>query len=262
MPEGQRRREMTTFKLQFDYVLTRNIYQPDIRKSSKAVWYVAFDSNRHPILLNFKIRFHKRNREVPLQPKIGMAELFTKCIQNAANETLPAIGLNKKFDFASAETRFRSSVQYGSTKDICLVETRYHNTTPKEVIEYGSKKLLRNFIATCYVQGLGANLPGSAYQITRNEQVCFRLGRSTIEQVFKRVIEIWQRYSKPMQLAFLNFEAAFDSPHRGHFLNGLRVNGVLGKFVRVLDNMIQQTTAAVQKTAGCTSSLEVVTGLR
>ncbi|KAK6755036.1 hypothetical protein RB195_013793 [Necator americanus] len=38
---------------------------------------------------------------------------------------------------------------------------------------------------------------------------------ATIDQAFivRRVIEIWQRYSKPMQLAFLDFEAAFDSPH-------------------------------------------------
>ncbi|KAK6728534.1 hypothetical protein RB195_005896 [Necator americanus] len=53
-------------------------------------------------------------------------------------------------------------------------------------------------------------------QPTRDEQAGFRPGRSTIDQVFivRRVIEIWQRYSKPMQLAFLDFEAAFNSPHR------------------------------------------------
>ncbi|KAK6763135.1 hypothetical protein RB195_023735 [Necator americanus] len=51
----------------------------------------------------------------------------------------------------------------------------------------------------------------------RVEQAGFRPSRSTIDQVFivRRVIEIWQRYSKPMQLAFLDFEAAFDSSHRG-----------------------------------------------
>ncbi|KAK6728405.1 hypothetical protein RB195_005819 [Necator americanus] len=65
----------------------------------------------------------------------------------------------------------------------------------------------------------------------RDEQTGFRPGRSTIDQVFfvKSVIEIWQRYSKQMQLAFLDFEAAFDSPHRGRLLNGLRADGVPGK---------------------------------
>ncbi|KAK6744472.1 hypothetical protein RB195_011279 [Necator americanus] len=44
-------------------------------------------------------------------------------------------------------------------------------------------------------------------ETTRDEQAGFRPGRSTIDQVFivRREIEIWQRYSKPMQLAFLDF---------------------------------------------------------
>ncbi|KAK6739847.1 hypothetical protein RB195_008378 [Necator americanus] len=73
-PEEQRKRKMRTLKLQLDYVLARNIPQSDIRKS-RAVWDVAFDSDHRPVLLSFKIRFHKRNRGVPLQPKIDMAGL-------------------------------------------------------------------------------------------------------------------------------------------------------------------------------------------
>ncbi|KAK6760666.1 hypothetical protein RB195_021936 [Necator americanus] len=113
-------RKMKTLKLQLDYVLARNIPQLDIRKS-RAVWDVAFDSDHRPVLLSFKIRFHKRNRGVPLQPKIDMAGLkdeecrtkfcqcvslhaevrtrkklsdadhFTKCIQEAARETFPVL---------------------------------------------------------------------------------------------------------------------------------------------------------------------------
>ncbi|KAK6762574.1 hypothetical protein RB195_023339 [Necator americanus] len=65
-----------------------------------------------------------------------------------------------------------------------------------------------------------------------------------------------------MQLAFLDFEAAFDSIHRGRLLNALRADGVPGKFVRLLDDMNQRTTAAVQTPAGCTTPFEVVTGVR
>ncbi|KAK6756712.1 hypothetical protein RB195_014879 [Necator americanus] len=99
---------------------------------------------------------------------------------------------------------------------------------------------------------------------THNEQAGFRPGRSMIEKVFivRRVIEIWQRYSKPMQLAFLDFEAAFDSPHRCRLLNALRADGVPGKFVRLLDDMNQRTTAAVRTPVGCTTPFEVVTGVR
>ncbi|KAK6730611.1 hypothetical protein RB195_007213 [Necator americanus] len=65
-----------------------------------------------------------------------------------------------------------------------------------------------------------------------------------------------------MQLAFLDFEAAFDSPHRDRLLNALRANGVSGKFVRLLDEMNQRTTADVRTPAGCTTPFEVVTGVR
>ncbi|KAK6761689.1 hypothetical protein RB195_022681 [Necator americanus] len=133
-PKEQRKRKMRTFKIQLDYVLASNILQSDIRKS-KAVWDVAFDSDHRPVLLSFKIRSHKRNRGVPLQPKINMADLkdnecrtkfrqrvsidvgvrtkkklndtdcFTKCIQDAARETLPVLLPRKKFAFVSAETK-------------------------------------------------------------------------------------------------------------------------------------------------------------
>ncbi|KAK6752326.1 hypothetical protein RB195_003630 [Necator americanus] len=127
-------RKMRIPKLQLDYVLAKNIPQSDIRKS-RAVWDITFDSDHRPVLLGFKLRFHKRNREVSLQPKIDMAGLkddecrtkfrqrvsipcgartrkklsdadsFTKCIQDAVRETLPVLLLWKKFAFASAETK-------------------------------------------------------------------------------------------------------------------------------------------------------------
>ncbi|KAK6734274.1 hypothetical protein RB195_017823 [Necator americanus] len=125
----QRKRNMKTLKLQLDYVLARNI------RKSRAVWDVAFDCDHRPVLLSTKIRFHKRNRGVLLQAKIDMAGLnddgcrtkfrqrvsihvgvrtrkkfsdadsFTKCIQDAARETLPVLLPWKKFAFAFAETK-------------------------------------------------------------------------------------------------------------------------------------------------------------
>ncbi|KAK6764358.1 hypothetical protein RB195_024617 [Necator americanus] len=65
-----------------------------------------------------------------------------------------------------------------------------------------------------------------------------------------------------MQLAFLDIEAAFDSPYRDRLLNALRANGVPGKFVHLLDDMNQRTTAAVRTPAGCATPFEVVTGVR
>ncbi|KAK6764459.1 hypothetical protein RB195_024687 [Necator americanus] len=70
----------------------------------------------------------------------------------------------------------------------------------------------------------------------RDKQAGFRSGRSTNNQVFiiTIVIEIWPRYSKLMQLAFLDFEAAFDSPHRGRPLDALCTDVTRGKLVRLL----------------------------
>ncbi|KAK6735274.1 hypothetical protein RB195_018453 [Necator americanus] len=100
------------------------------------------------------------------------------------------------------------------------VLTRYHNPPSQEVIRHGPQELSRNLFAACYAQGIGAHYRADQLikhreETTRDEQAGFHPGRSTIDQVFivRRVIEIWQQYSKPMQLAFLDFEAAFDSPH-------------------------------------------------
>ncbi|KAK6738048.1 hypothetical protein RB195_020259 [Necator americanus] len=51
-------------------------------------------------------------------------------------------------------------------------------------------------------------------ETTRDDKAGFRPGRSTIDQAFivRRVIEVWQQYSEPLHLAFLDFEAAFDLP--------------------------------------------------
>ncbi|KAK6734569.1 hypothetical protein RB195_018015 [Necator americanus] len=446
---------MRTLKLQLDYVLARNISQSDTRKS-RAVWDVAFDSDHHPVLLSFKIRFHKRNRGVPLQPKIDMAGLkddecrrkfrqrvsihvgvrtrkklsdadsFTKCIQDAAMETLPVLLQRKKFAFASAETkstynsvcvarsagdfnqekRLRRKVRHQLQQDrdnertsrAIEFEKAWEDRNPRkayallkqysfkmkrcssvlntasgvdvgeatlpiwkehfktllnrlapsapelehihrptysvkeepptvsevlvciqkmkkgksggdggisaEMLKYRPPSGIREMtkiIRSIWIDGRipdswrhaiiiplhkklsvtdpknyrGISLLRVMYKVleriildrlikhreetTRDEQAGFRPGRSTIDQVFivRRAIEIWQRYSKPMQLAFLDFEAAFDSPHRGRLLNALSESTV-----RLLDDLNQRTTAAVRTPAGCTTPFEVVTGVR
>ncbi|KAK6758849.1 hypothetical protein RB195_016214 [Necator americanus] len=427
---------MRTLRLQLDCVLTRNIPQSDIRKS-RAAWDVAFDSDHRPVLLSFKIRFHMRNRGVPLQPKIDMAGLkddecrrkfrrvsihigvrtrkklsdadsFTKCIQDAARETLPVLLSRKKFAFASAETKStynslcvaRSAGDFNQEKRlrrkllrqlqqdrdnewtsramdgkmkrcpsvlntangvavgeatlpiwkehfktlpnrlapsapelghvhrptyavneepptvsevlVCIQKMKNgksggDNRISAEMLKYLPPSGIREMTKIIRSIWIDERIPDSwrhaiiiplhkklsvtdprnyrgisllrvMYKVleriildrlikhreetTRDEQSGFRPGRSTIDQVFIAVIEIWQWYSKPMQLAFLDFEAAFDSPHLGHLLNALSADGVPGKFVRLFDDMNQRTTAAVRTSAGCTTPFEVVTGVR
>ncbi|KAK6765681.1 hypothetical protein RB195_025535 [Necator americanus] len=63
-------------------------------------------------------------------------------------------------------------------------------------------------------------------------------------------------------LAFLDFEATFDSPYRGRLLNALCADGVPGEFVRLIKDMNRRITAAVRTPAGCTTPIEVETGVR
>ncbi|KAK6755602.1 hypothetical protein RB195_014149 [Necator americanus] len=52
------------------------------------------------------------------------------------------------------------------------------------------------------------------------------------------------------------------SPHRGRLPNAHGADGVPGKFVRPFDDMHQRASAAVRIPAGCTTSFEMVTGVR
>ncbi|KAK6730075.1 hypothetical protein RB195_006871 [Necator americanus] len=83
-------------------------------------------------------------------------------------------------------------------------------------------------------------------ETTRDKQAGFCPGRSTIDQVFtvRRMIEIWERYSKPLQLNFwtsklpsiLLTDAAWSS---------MKMNGIK-----------RRTIAAVRYLAGCTTVFE------
>ncbi|KAK6735934.1 hypothetical protein RB195_018910 [Necator americanus] len=100
-PEEQRKRKMRTLKLQLDYVLARNIPQSDIRKS-RAVWDVAFDSDHRPVLLSFKIRFHKRNRGVHLQPKIDMEKRLRRKLRRQLQQDRDDEWTSKAMEFEKA----------------------------------------------------------------------------------------------------------------------------------------------------------------
>ncbi|KAK6755331.1 hypothetical protein RB195_013980 [Necator americanus] len=68
-----------------------------------------------------------------------------------------------------------------------------------------------------------------------------------------------------MQLALLDFEAAFDSLHRSRLLHAFRADGVPIKFVRLLDDMNQRTTAearTLQHVVNLVSKLAAACGLR
>ncbi|KAK6735692.1 hypothetical protein RB195_018742 [Necator americanus] len=148
----------------------RNIPQSDVRKS-RAVRDIAFDSDHRPVLLNLNIRFHKRNRGILSQPKIDMASLkddkcrtnfrqhlsiyvgewtrkklcdadsFTKCIRDAARETLPVQMLRRKFSSASAETR-------RTYNSVCAARSTVLNTASRVAVGEGTLPIWRDHFKT------------------------------------------------------------------------------------------------------------------
>ncbi|KAK6736085.1 hypothetical protein RB195_019018 [Necator americanus] len=129
---------MRALKLQLDYVLARNIPQSDIRKERELELLGTSRSTLTTVQFFSASRYsstNKRNRGIPLQPKIDVAGLkdeecrtkfrqrvsihvgvwirkelsvadsFTKCILDPGRETLPVLLPRKKFVFASAETK-------------------------------------------------------------------------------------------------------------------------------------------------------------
>ncbi|KAK6763114.1 hypothetical protein RB195_023719 [Necator americanus] len=143
---------------------------------------------------------------------------------------------------------WRQLSYFSSNKKLSITGTRNH----------------RGMSLVCVMYKVLERLIKHREETTRDGQAGFHPARSTIEQVFivKRAIKIWELYSKLMQLAFLHFEAAFYSPHRSRLLNALRTDGIPGKFVRLLDDMNQRTTAAVRTPAGYKTPFGVVTGVR
>ncbi|KAK6748093.1 hypothetical protein RB195_000989 [Necator americanus] len=108
--EEQRKRNMRTLKLQLDYVLARNIPQSDVRKS-RAVWDVSFYSDHRPVHLSLKIRFHKRNRGVLLQPKINMADLKDEeCRKKSRQRVSIHVGVRTRKKLSDADF-FKKSIQ-------------------------------------------------------------------------------------------------------------------------------------------------------
>ncbi|KAH7691384.1 endonuclease-reverse transcriptase, partial [Aphelenchoides avenae] len=117
-------------------------------------------------------------------------------------------------------------------------------------------KLLERIIANRIVPARDAR--------TRDEQAGFRPGRSTIDQVFvlRRVMETHHRYNKPVEVAFLDYACAFDSPDRERIYQLLESDGVPKKLVRIIREMNTGSQAVVRTRSGCSQPFPVATSVK
>ena len=101
-------------------------------------------------------------------------------------------------------------------------------------------------------------------QTTREEQCGFRPGRGTIDQIhtLRRIIEVHYEHGRPLQLAFLDYASAFDSPDRDRLFDALAADGVPSHLLDLLRDLNSRTDAVVRTPAGNTAAFNVATGVR
>ena len=80
------------------------------------------------------------------------------------------------------------------------------------------------------------------------EQAGFRSGYSTIDhlQTMNQLIEKTTEYNKPLCLAFVDYEKAFDSVEQRAILNSLRRQGANEHIVKVLQSFYTKGTAVIR----------------
>ncbi|KAK6757561.1 hypothetical protein RB195_015398 [Necator americanus] len=229
--------------------------------------------------------FLKRNRGVPLQPKIDMgglkddkcrtefrqrvsihvgvrtreklsdADSFTKCIQDAARETSVLLP-RKKFAFVSAKQNhtilYVTRVNCNKT---AITSRRQERWSLRRPVGEATLPIWKEHFKT-----LLNRLAPSAPELEHVHRPKYAVNEEPPTE--SEVLESDRNLAAVFEANATSVVAVFDSPHRGRLFNALRADGVPGKFVRLLDDMNQRTTAAVRTPAGCTTPFEVVTGVR
>lgn len=99
---------------------------------------------------------------------------------------------------------------------------------------------------------------------TRAEQAGFRRGRSTVDhtQTLTTLIQEHARYGKPLYIAFLDFEAAFDAPDRDRVWALLEQDGVPRELAQLIIAMNTDTKAYVRRGKDKSSCFNIRTGVR
>ena len=166
---------------------------------------------------------------------VKLAELFTKCLREGktpkAWKNTIIILIHKK----------------GDTKDL----KNYRPISLLSVIYKLFTKVITNRIADT----LDLNQP--------REQAGFRSGFSTTDHIhtLNQIIEKTNEYRKPLCMAFIDYEKAFDSVEIPAVLRAIRNQGVEEIYCRILEDIYKDGTAAIKVHAE-TSKIPIKKGVR
>ena len=98
----------------------------------------------------------------------------------------------------------------------------------------------------------------------RQEQSGFRQGCSTTDQIFilRNIIEQSHEWQASLVLNFIDFEKAFDSLHRNSLWDIMKLYGIPGKIIRIIQILYQECECAVLDGDQTSEWFQVKTGVK
>src|SRR5664279_1800877 len=100
-------------------------------------------------------------------------------------------------------------------------------------------------------------------EILSEAQAGFRVGRSTIDQIFtlRQIAEKYEEYGRALYICYVDFRKAFDSVWRKGLWKTMRYYGYPEKILRILENAYKDTFSTVRVDGDITDWFDTIVGV-